>query len=187
MSPEEYFLSLGLSKELVVIIIAALPIVELRGAIPVGIEVFNMPWYTAFGLAFVGNLLPVPFILLFFEAVAKWLSRVPVFKRLLDWLLERTSRRGSVLDRYKRAGLALFVAVPLPVTGAWTGALMGVIFGLGFRYSIISIVSGVIIAGVIVTTLTLMGWVGAIIAGVALCSLAVFSLLNRGGGSGGNA
>ncbi|MCK5577530.1 MAG: small multi-drug export protein, partial [Dehalococcoidales bacterium] len=150
MTPEDYLLSLGLSKELVVFLIATLPIVELRGAIPVAINVLDMPWYSAFVLAFLGNLLPVPFILLFLEAVTKVLNRLAFFKRLLDWLFERTRRRGRILERYKRIGLVLFVAIPLPVTGAWTGSLMAVLFGMPFKYTFLSIAIGVAIAGAIV-------------------------------------
>lgn len=176
MTPEDYLLSLGLSKELVVFLIATLPIVELRGAIPVAINVLDMPWYSAFVLAFLGNLLPVPFILLFLEAVTKVLNRLAFFKRLLDWLFERTRRRGRILERYKRIGLVLFVAIPLPVTGAWTGSLMAVLFGMPFKYAFLSIAIGVAIAGAIVTSLSLLGWTGAIIAGVALSFLAVSGL-----------
>jgi uncharacterized membrane protein len=176
VTPEDYLLSLGLSKELVVFLIATLPIVELRGAIPVAINVLDMPWYSAFLLAFLGNLLPVPFILLFIDAVSRGLARIAIFKRLLDWLFERTRRRGRILERYKRIGLVLFVAIPLPVTGAWTGSLLAVLFGIPFKYAFLSIVIGVFIAGVIVTSLSLLGWAGAIIAGVALSVLAVSGL-----------
>jgi uncharacterized membrane protein len=176
VTPEEYLLSLGLSKELVVFLIATLPIVELRGAIPVAINTLDMPWYSAFALAFLGNLLPVPFILLFIDSITRGLSRIAVFKRLLDWLFERTRRRGRILERYKRIGLVLFVAIPLPITGAWTGSLLAVLFGIPFKYAFLSIAIGVIIAGAIVTSLSLLGWAGAIIAGVALSALAVSGL-----------
>jgi uncharacterized membrane protein len=176
VTPEEYLLSLGLSKELVVFLIATLPIVELRGAIPLAINVLDIHWVSAFLLAFVGNLLPVPFILLFIDSVTKGLNKIAFFKRLLDWLFERTRRQGWILDRYKRIGLVLFVAVPLPVTGAWTGSLLAVLFGIPFKHAFLSIVIGVIIAGAIITSLSLLGWAGAIIAGIALSTLAVSSL-----------
>lgn len=158
MSPEE-LLSLGFSKELVVLIIAASPIVELRGAVPVAIIGFEMPWYYALLLAIIGNLLPVPLILLFLDAITRWLSKIALFNRLLSWLFERTRRRGRVIERYKRIGLVLFVAIPLPVTGAWTGSLAAVLFGLKFRYAFLSILIGLIIAGGIVASLSLLGLV----------------------------
>ncbi len=175
MFPEE-LLSLGFSKELVVLIIAALPIFELRGALPVAINLFHFPWYYALPLAIIGNLLPVPVILLFLNAISKWLSKIGFFGRMLSWLFEHTRRRGRILERYERIGLALFVAIPLPVTGAWTGSLVAVLFGLKFRYAFLSIFIGVCIAGIIVTCLSLLGWIGAIIAGIVLCTLAISGL-----------
>jgi len=175
VSPEE-LLSLGFSKELVVLIISALPIFELRGALPVAINLFHFPWYYALPLAIIGNLLPVPVILLFLDAISRCLSKVGCFDRFLQWLFEHTRKRGRVVERYERIGLALFVAIPLPVTGAWTGSLAAVLFGLKFKHAILSIFIGVFVAGIIVTCLSLLGWVGAIIAGVVLCALAISGL-----------
>lgn len=175
MSPEE-LLSLGFSKELVVLIIAASPIVELRLALPVAINEFGFQWYYALLLAIVGNLLPVPFILLFLDATSRLLGKIGFFNRMLAWLFERTRRRGRIVERYERIGLMLFVAIPLPVTGAWTGSLAAVLFGLKFKHALLSIFIGVFIAGIIVTCLSLLGWVGAIIAGIGLSCLAIFGL-----------
>ena len=175
MSPEE-LLSLGFSKELVVLIIAALPILELRGALPVAINLFHFPWYYALPLAIIGNLLPVPFILLFLDTTSRLLSKIGFFKRMLHRLFERTKERGRVVERYERIGLALFVAIPLPVTGAWTGSLAAVLFGLKFKHAFLSIFIGIFIAGIIVTCLSLLGWAGAAIAGVGLSGLAIASL-----------
>ncbi len=175
MSPDE-LLSLGFSKELVVLVISALPIFELRGALPVAINLFHFPWHYALLLAIIGNLLPVPFILLFLDTVTRLLSKVHFFDQFLKWLFEHTRQRGKIIERYERIGLTLFVAIPLPVTGAWTGSLAAVLFGLKFKHAFLSISIGVFIAGVIVTCLCLLGWTGAIIAGIALSSLAVFVL-----------
>ena len=175
MSPEG-LLSSGFSKELVVLIISALPIFELRGALPLAINVFHFPWYYALPLAILGNLLPVPIILLFLNVISKWLSKTGFFDRFFQWLFEHTKRRGQIIEKYERIGLALFVAIPLPVTGAWTGSLAAVLFGLKFRHAFLSIFIGVCIAGIIVTCLSLLGWVGAVIAGVALCALAISGL-----------
>lgn len=157
MFPEE-LLGLGLSNALVVLAIAASPISELRGAIPVAIVGFHFPWYYAFLLAVVGNLLPVPFILLFLDAISKQMSKVGVFEKMLQWLFKRTRRRGRIIERYEMIGLALFVAIPFPITGAWTGSLAAVLFGLRFKHALLSIFIGVLIAGSIVTCLTLLGW-----------------------------
>jgi len=159
VSPEE-LLNLGLSKELIILIISALPIVELRGALPVAIHLFHFPWYYALPLAIIGNLVPVPFILLFLNAVSRLLSKIGTFRRMLNWLFEHTRRRGKLIERYERIGLALFVAIPLPVTGAWTGSLAAVLFGIKFKHAFLSIFIGVVIAGIIVTCLCLLAGLG---------------------------
>ena len=175
MSAEDFTL-LGLPRALAVLVIAALPISELRGAIPVAINLFHFPWYYALGLAVIGNMLPVPFILLLFGAVARLLEKVAFLRRPLHWFYAYTRRRGTIAERYQLVGLSLFVAVPLPFTGAWTGSLIAVLFGLSFGRAFLSILLGVCIAGVIVTCLSLLGWVGAAIAGVGLAALAVSGL-----------
>jgi uncharacterized membrane protein len=169
----EELINSGIAKELIVVIIAILPIIELRGALPVAINVFNMPWYWAYCLAVIGNMLPVPILLLFFEALARIVSKVEIGRRLVNWVLERTRRHGKFIQRYERIGLMLFVAIPLPFTGAWTGSIAAFLMGMKFRYSFLSILCGVLISGAIVTCLCLLGWLGAIIAGIALSAVAV--------------
>ena len=169
----EDLIASGVAKELIVVIIAALPIIELRGALPVAINLFQMPWYWAFCLSVIGSLLPVPILLLFFESITRVISKVAVGKRLVDWVLERTRRHGAVIERYERIGLILFVAIPLPVTGAWTGSIAAFLLGMKFNYAFLSILCGLIIAGAIVTCLCLLGWVGAAIAGIGLSAFAI--------------
>lgn len=169
-------LSSGLGQELIVVIISILPVVELRGALPVAMGVFHLPWYEAFLLSVVGNLIPVPFLLLFFESAARLVSRVPLGKNFVDWLLKRTWRHTGTVEKYKHFGLIVFVAIPLPFTGAWTASLIAYVLGLKFSRAFLDIAIGVIGAGVIVLGLVLMGWVGAAIAGTALLVLAVLGL-----------
>jgi len=156
VSPEE-LLGFSLSSVLKVIGIAASPIAELRVAIPWAIW-HDFPWYYAFVLAVIGNLLPVPFILLFLNAISRLLSKIGFIDRFLHWLFEHTRRRGRIVERYERIGLMLFVAIPLPVTGAWTGSLLAVLFGLKFKHALLSIFIGILIAGTIVTCATRLGW-----------------------------
>ena len=165
--------SIDLSSILKVLGLAASPISELRGAIPLAIQHYDFPWYYAYIIAVIGNILPVPFILLFLENITRLLSRVRFFERILNWLFERTRRRGTLIEKYERIGLVLFVAIPLPVTGAWTGSLAAVLLGINFKKALVLICAGVLIAGVIVTCLTMLGWTGAIIAGIGLCVLAI--------------
>ena len=127
-------------------------------------NVFHLPWYQAYYLSVIGNLIPVPFLLLFFGGLSKLLQRTQTGKRWLEWLLTRTSHRTGVIQKYKQLGLIVFVAVPLPFTGAWTGSLAAYILGLKFWYAFIAILVGVVGAGIIVTVLTLMGWLGAVVA-----------------------
>jgi uncharacterized membrane protein len=175
MSPED-LLGAGLSRELVVLIVSALPISELRGAIPLAINVFGFTWYKAYLIAIAGNMLPVPFLILFFNAAYRLFYRVPAIKAFFDWLIEHTRKRSGIVEKYERIGLMLFVALPLPVTGAWTGSLAATLFDIKRRYALLSIFIGVLAAGAIVTCLSLLGWLGAIIAGLGLILLAVFGL-----------
>ena len=157
MSPAELVGS-GFPNWLEVLAFAVSPISELRGAIPWAILKHHFPWYYAFLLAVIGNLLPVPFILLFLDTFSRLLSKIGIFEKMLHWLFERTRRRGKIIERYGWIGLALFVAIPLPITGAWTGSLIAVLFGLKFKHAFLSIFIGILIAGVIVTCATLLGW-----------------------------
>ena len=95
---------------------------------------------------------------LFLNTFSRFLSRVSILNRMFHWLSERTKRRGRLITRYERIGLVLFVAIPLPVTGAWTGSLAAVLFGLRFKQAFLSIFIGILIAGIIVTCATLFGW-----------------------------
>ena len=141
-----------------VMAIAASPISELRGAIPFAMGYYHFPWYSAFLIAVIGNLIPIPFILLFLEAVSKLIDRVPHLNRLQRWLFTRVLRRGKLVERYERIGLALFVAIPLPITGAWTGSILAVLLGLRRSYAFLSMAIGVILAGIIVTSAVTFGW-----------------------------
>jgi uncharacterized membrane protein len=164
----------GLAPEIAVFITSMLPIVELRGALPLAINLFHIAWPKAFLLSFVGNLIPVPFILWLLGPAVNILSKIKPFQKFFQWLFARTRRRGSaVIAKYEEIGLLAFVAIPLPMTGAWTGALIAFLFGLEFKKSILVIALGVFIAGVIVTSLCLLGWLGGVIAGIALIVLAI--------------
>ncbi len=169
----EEILGWNISREAIVFIISILPVVELRGALPIAINVFHIPWYKALCLAIAGNLLPVPILLLFLSSLVRMASRVKLGQNIANWIFERARRRSSNIVKYERIGLMLFVAVPLPVTGAWTGSIAAFLLGFKFKYAFLSIFSGIVIAGVIVTCLCLLGWVGAVVAGLVMSTLAV--------------
>lgn len=139
-------------------IIAALPISELRGAIPVAMGVYGMSPFPAYFFSVIGNMLPVVPILLFLEPVSDFLRRFRIFDIFFTWLFERTRRNHTErFEKYGTLALTLFVAVPLPVTGAWTGCAAAFVFGIKFRHALPAIAAGVMIAGVIVITFTMMG------------------------------
>ena len=156
-----------------------LPVAELRGALPVAINVFHMPWYFALPIAYVGNLVPVPLIFLLLERLRRLSARMGIIGELVDKFFSLTSRRAQLIEKYGPIGLVLFVAIPLPVTGAWTGTLAAFLLGMRFRDAVLPICLGVLIAGVIVTVLSILGWVGGVIAGVALSALVVIWLWRR--------
>lgn len=166
----------GLSRPAAVAAISTLPIVELRGAVPVGIAAFHMPWLQVYLIAVAGNMIPIPFILLLLGPVSNFLMRFPIGKRFFDWLFARTRKKSASVEKYEALGLTVFVAIPLPVTGGWTGAMAAFLMGIPFWKAMLYILLGVMIAGVIMTTLSLMGWFGAAIAGAVLIGLAVVSL-----------
>ena len=143
---------------LVILLISMLPVVELRGSIPVALGAYDMNPWVVFPLAVIGNMIPVPFILLFFGCVEKYLRKYKSFDRFFNRLFEKTRKRADMkIKRYETIGLLAFVAVPLPFTGAWTGALIAYLFGLKFWKSILTIFMGVIVAGFIVTAVCITG------------------------------
>ncbi len=140
---------------LVVLLISMLPFIELRGSIPAGILVFHMDPMTVFIISIIGNLIPVPFILILFENVERWLRKYPRWAGLMDRIFEKTSKKASKkVEEYEALALILFVAIPLPGTGAWTGSLIAYLFGLDIKKSFFYIVIGVLIAGMVVTILS---------------------------------
>lgn len=143
-------------NELMVMAIAALPVLELRWAIPQALF-WKMSIGKAFLLAVIGNILPVAPVLFLLEPVSNWLRRFKLFARFFAWLSERTKKKADLVQKYEAIGLALFVAVPIPGTGAWAGCLAASLFKIKFRYAFIAIVAGVIGAGLIVSTLLTLG------------------------------
>jgi uncharacterized membrane protein len=140
------------------IIISCLPIFELRGAIPIALGVYGLPPSSAYVLAVFGNMLPVIPLLLFLEPVSTQLRRYSIFDRFFTWLFGRTHKNHSErFEKYGILALTLFVAVPLPVTGAWTGCAAAFVFGIQFRHAFPAILAGVMIACIIVSIVTLTG------------------------------
>lgn len=158
----------ALPRELYVFVISMLPIIELRGAVPVG-AYLGVPFYLNYLLAVVGNMLPVPFILLFIPKFLAFLDRFKFFQPMVRWLRGKADKHsGKVLkdsngetkavqgeSRKMTVGvfvaLVTFVALPIPTTGAWTGSLIASLFGLPFKKSLLAVFIGVLLCGVIMT------------------------------------
>lgn len=157
-------------------LIAMLPVVELRGSMPVAINVFHIPWPVAFLISVSGNILPVPLILLFLGQLIKFSHKLGPLEKTLNWILERTRLKSKIVERYAAPGLAIFVAIPLPATGAWTGAIIAFLLGMRWWVALLAISAGVIMAGAIVLALTFMGWFGAILAVVGFIILIILGL-----------
>ncbi|MCB1161551.1 MAG: small multi-drug export protein [Candidatus Krumholzibacteriia bacterium] len=134
-----------------VLLMAMLPIVELRGAIPFGVSVHGLGYAQVYLLAVLGNLVPILPILLLLGPLERTVGRWGPARRFLDWVFARSRRKGAMIERVEFWGLVLFVGIPLPVTGAWTGAAAAYVFGLPLRRSLPAIVLGVCLAGLVVS------------------------------------
>ena len=150
----DFFLE-TVGRELCVFFCSMIPIIELRGAIPMG-AIFGLPWWQSYLLSVIGNMLPVPFILLFIKAVLKWMtnSKINFFNKLAGWLNRKVEKNRDKIEKYSFWGVCFFVAVPLPVTGAWTGSLVAAMIDMKFWKALLSCLFGVMIAGVIMTLIS---------------------------------
>ena len=146
-----------MTNEIITVIVAALPVSELRGAIPLAVLGFKILLAKALLLSVLGNLIPIIPLLLFLQPVSERLRRFRLWSKFFDYLFERTRRKASLVEKYEFLGLVLFVAMPLPITGAWTGCIAASLFKIRFRYAFLAISIGVLIAAIIVSTITVAG------------------------------
>ena len=159
----EFFVSIP--GELYVFLVSILPLIELRGAVPIG-AALGLPWYINSPLAVIGNILPIPFILLFVTKVFDWMAKFRIFRPMIEWLRKKANKHSakvlgddaeeSVGDKREMSvgifiALMLFVALPVPGTGAWSGALVAALFDLPKKKSFLAIFLGVLICAVIMT------------------------------------
>ena len=141
-----------LIKYLQVLFISMLPIVELRGAIPFATAI-GVPPLTAYGISIIGNMIPVPFIFLFAGKILHWGKEKPYIGKTFRAFLEKGYKAGQKLE--DKAGFGLFVGIPLPGTGAWTGSLAACLLGINAKKGTIAVLAGVLLAGIIMMTLSL--------------------------------
>lgn len=137
-----------------VLIVSAMPFSELRGGIPLAIYL-GLPPTEAFLLAILGNLLPIPFLLMFLEKIDRIVIRWEPLARIYLKVVERIERKKIIVERYGYLGLLMFVAIPLPMTGAWSGSLLAFLLRLNKTKSLIFITIGVLIAGILVLSASL--------------------------------
>ena len=147
-----WFQGLPIPKELITFLVSMLPIVELRGGIPVA-AVLGIDFLPALVLCILGNLLPIPFILLLIIPIFNWMKTTRLFNPLVTKLESKTLSKRDKLEKGEFWGLMLFVGIPLPGTGAWTGALLAALLGIKFKKAIVAIILGVLIAAAIMSIL----------------------------------
>ena len=144
-------------KCLFTMLVSMIPVVELRGGIPFGVSL-GLPYYLAFPSAVVGNILPTPFIIVYIRRIFAWMRhRLPRLNGLVDRLEQKAHLKGQEMLKYQYLGLWLFVAIPLPGTGAWTGSLAAAFLDLRLKKAMPAIILGVLTAGCIMTALTHIG------------------------------
>ena len=149
---EKIIMALGaVPNEIKLIIVSMLPIIELRGAIPLGAALLNMGMWETFFISVIGNLIPVPFLILLTRPIFSWLKKTRLFSGIVHKLESKVQTKGDKVMKNAALGLFLFVAIPAPGTGAWTGSMIAALFDMRFKYALPSIILGVITAGIIMT------------------------------------
>ena len=141
----------GVPEWLVIGLISMIPLLELRGSILVAGIALQMPWLITYVSAVIGNMIPIPFILLFIKTIFKWMKQIKSIQKFPEWCEKKALKHSDKIEKYGYFGLFLFVAIPLPGTGAWTGSLAAVLFNLDFKKSLFAIFCGVLTAGIIMS------------------------------------
>lgn len=152
----EYIVNLlgeKISPELIAFIVSLLPVLELRGGL-IAAKLMEIDFFKAFIICYFGNMLPIPFILLFIRKIFNLLKKIPAVEKLIVKLEARSIRKADKVEKYRLWGLLIFVAIPLPGTGAWTGALIADLLDIRIKHSLPAIALGVLIAGVIISALS---------------------------------
>lgn len=134
-----------------VLLLSTLPVLELRGAIPLAINYYKLPVVPSYFFAVLGNILPAIFLLLYLKPFSDLLRKWKIFDIFFVWLFKRTRRHEKRYEKYGALFLLFFVAIPLPITGVWTGSVAAFLFGIRFWYAFPMMTGGVIIAGIVVT------------------------------------
>lgn len=139
-----------LGKEGALFIVSMIPLIELRGSILLG-AAMKMNWLSVYIICVIGNLVPVPFIVLFGKKIIGWLKTTRLFSGMTHKIEAKLMKKADKVTKYSRIGLCLFVAIPLPGTGAWSGAAIAALLDMRIKHAFISITLGILIAGIIMT------------------------------------
>ncbi len=153
-----FFTQSFIGKLLTTLFVSMIPIIELRGAIPIGVGL-GLPYWVSVLVSLIGNIIPVPFIIVFIKAIFAWIRKVmPKLNGFVTKLEQRAEKNRATVEKYAFWGLFLFVAIPLPGTGAWTGALIAAMMDMPLKKAFPSVALGVITAAIVVTTVTFFGF-----------------------------
>lgn len=147
------FLQNTIPPQLVAFAISLCPILELRGGM-IAARLLGLPFIQAFIICYVANMIPIPFILLFIKKIFAWMRKFPKFAKIVDKMEERSEKKKGTIEKYKEWGLLLFVAIPLPGTGGWTGSLIAALLDLRIKKCLPIVALGVFIAGLIMSLIT---------------------------------
>lgn len=145
----------GISPHIITFLISMIPLLELRGSILVAGSILRLPFIQSYIVAVLGNMLPIPFILLFIKQIFALMKKSKHLHKFPDWIEKKAMSKSAQIEKYGYLGLFLFVAIPLPGTGAWTGSLLAVLFGLKPKKSFFFILLGVMTAGLVMSVLSL--------------------------------
>ncbi len=147
------FFQNNIPPQLTVFIISLLPVLELRGGM-IAARLLELDFLQAFIISYIGNMLPIPFILLFIRKIFKWMRKFKFFSKIVDKLEARSEKKKDIILKYKEWGLLIFVSIPLPGTGGWTGSLIAALMDLRMKKCLPIIAIGVFIAGLIMSLIT---------------------------------
>ena len=150
------FLVAHISAYGAVFIVSMIPLIELRGSVIVG-TAFGLPWLNVLLLSIVGNMIPIPFILIFGKKLIAWMKTLPMLSRLTHWYEKHLLSKSDTIQKVAFVGLWLFVGIPLPGTGAWTGTLAASLLDMDFKSSVRACMGGVLLAGCIMGALSQLG------------------------------
>ena len=138
-----------------VVLLAAVPLIEQKGSIPLGINVYHINPIMVFLLAFIGSLLPVPFILICFNKIFEWLGKYKFFSGIYNLIDRKINKNKAKFEKFEEIALITFIAIPLPTTGVWTGTAIAAFLKLDFKKSVMCAVVGSFLCGLIVTALSI--------------------------------